>query len=112
MQQLEFSDIQLSVYTCSCFVSVCPFVALLKATEIRTWLFMVDTKKRSFLSSCLIGLEPARPDQANLNDHQCSRARVRSPVFTSDNDVIPNFGDWLSGSFSGYSGLRLPLLGT
>ena len=48
------SDIQLSVYTFSCFISVCPFVTLIKAAYAENSLSVfcfVDIKKRSFLTS-------------------------------------------------------------
>ena len=32
IKSLNYSDIQLSVYSFSCLISVCPFVALLKVT--------------------------------------------------------------------------------
>ena len=50
------SDIQLSVYSFSCFISVCPFVALLKATLFRKCAHcfcLVGITKWSFLTSCM-----------------------------------------------------------
>ena len=44
------SDIQLSVYTCSCFISVCRFV---NRPIIHTLFCLVDIKKRSLLTSCV-----------------------------------------------------------
>ena len=46
------SDIQLSVDTFSCFISVCPFVALLnKGNVCRKCACLVDIKKRSFFTA-------------------------------------------------------------
>ena len=50
------SDIQLSFFSFSCFMSVCPFVALLKATydaKMRALFCQVNIKKRSFLTPCV-----------------------------------------------------------
>ena len=54
------SDIELSVYHISCFISVCPLVALSKAKFAENLHFvfclvhMAYIKKRSFLTSCVV----------------------------------------------------------
>ena len=51
------SDIEVNVYHISCFIFVCPFVALSKANflpKIRTLFCLVHIKTRSFLTSCLL----------------------------------------------------------
>ena len=54
---IQNSDIQLCVlYSFSCVISICPSVALLKATynaEYSHILFLVDIKKCMFLTSCV-----------------------------------------------------------
>ena len=50
------SDIQISFSSFSCFISVCPFVTLLKRQlmpKMRALFSLVDIKKCSFLTSCV-----------------------------------------------------------
>ena len=55
------SDIQLSVYSFSCFTSVCPFVALLKAACAENSHIVFSCRylkqKRPFLTSCVLSYE-------------------------------------------------------
>ena len=49
------SDIQLSVYSISCFISVCPFVALLKATYAENSHIVLSCRYyKAFIFTCCV----------------------------------------------------------
>ena len=99
------SDIQLSIYTCSCFISVCPFVALLKETFTDiSHVVLVDIKKLSFLTSCVFQF-------ALLNailSFIWSWFGLRGPRDPKSNNKLTNYHSFLPETFPSVQTERIP----